>query len=97
MSGRSERQIALRAVVEYHETQLASLVEHVGKALDRFRVGELDAFDMDQVMFQYSRAAKELWKFCNLADTELAASLIADHPPADWWTQAAPSSRKPRR
>jgi hypothetical protein len=34
-----------------------------GEAVDRYRAGELDAFDVDQVLFQYSRAAKELWKF----------------------------------
>ena len=60
----------------YHESQLAVLVERVGDAIDRFRVGELDAFDVDQVLFQYSRAAKELWKFCNLGDPELAANIM---------------------
>lgn len=96
MAGKSERQIAQAAVAQYHEAQLSALVEHVGQGVDRFRRGELDAFEMDQVLFQYSRAAKDLWKFCNLGDTELAASLIADHPPSDWWAKADPTARRSR-
>jgi len=34
--------------------------------------------------FQYSRAAKELWKFCNPLQVEVAAVLIRDQPPSDW-------------
>ena len=44
----------------YHEAQLAVLVAHVGEAVDRFRAGELHAFGVDEVLYQYSRAAKEL-------------------------------------
>ena len=57
----------------YHEAELTVLVQRVGTAMDGFRDGEFDAFDVDQVVFQYSRAAKELWKFCNPGDAELAA------------------------
>ena len=60
MSTKSGREAARESVVKYHESQLAILVKHVGDAIDRFRVGELDAFDVDRVLFQYSRAAKEL-------------------------------------
>jgi hypothetical protein len=77
----------------YHETQLASLVHRVGIAVDRFRGGELDAFDVDQILLQYSRAAKELWKFCNLGDTELAATIAREQPPVDWWERGTPRKR----
>jgi hypothetical protein len=80
-------------VVKYHEGQLAVLVERVGDAIDRFRVGELGAFDLDQVLFQYSRAAKELWKFCNLGDPELAANMMRERPVVDWWARGAPRKR----
>ena len=39
----------------YHQAQLALLVQRVGAEVDRYRAGELDAFDIDQVIFQYSR------------------------------------------
>jgi hypothetical protein len=90
---KSDRQAAREAVATYHETQLAALVERVGSAIDRFRGGELDAFVVDQVLFQYSRAAKELWKFCNLGDTELAANIVREQPAVDWWERGAPRKR----
>jgi hypothetical protein len=65
----------------------------VGEAVDRFRAGELDAFDADQILFLYSRAAKELWKLCNLPDVEFTARVIVDRPPVDWWERGAPRRR----
>jgi hypothetical protein len=76
-------------VAAYHEACLAELVEHVARAVDSFRAGELDAFAADRVLYQYSRSAKELWKFCNLAHVEIAAQAILDGPPIDWWTRGA--------
>lgn len=80
-------------MAKYHEIQLAALVERVGSAIDRFRDGQLDAFDVDQVLFHYLRAAKELWKFCNLGDTELAANIMRERPAVDWWQRGAPMKR----
>lgn len=93
MSSKAERRVAREKVGAYHEEQLDRLVEKVAGAIDRHRAGELDAFDVDAVMFQYSRAAKELWKFCNLTDVEIAARVIADHPSTDWWERGAPRQR----
>ena len=68
---------------------MAELVEHVGRAIDRFRAGELDAFAADRVLYQYSRSAKELWKFCNLADVEMTAQVVLDRSSIDWWGRGA--------
>lgn len=93
MSAKSDRQAARDAVAAYHGDQLAALVERVAAAIDRFRASELDAFDVDQALFQYSRAAKELWKFCNLGPPEIAATIIHEHPAIDWWERGAPKRR----
>ncbi|WP_433789959.1 hypothetical protein [Actinoplanes sp. CA-252034] len=93
MSGKAERAEARSVVAEYHEAELGSLVARVGAALDRHRAGELDAFQVDEVLFQYSRAAKELWKFCNLHQVEFTAAIIRDRPPRDWWERGAPKRR----
>jgi len=93
MSAKSDREAAREAVAAHHETQLAALVERVGSAIDRFRGGQLNAFDVDQVLFHYSRAARELWKFSNLADTELAANIVRERPAVDWWERGAPRKR----
>ncbi|MDF1604469.1 hypothetical protein [Nocardioides sp. YIM 152315] len=85
MSTRSERRAARETVGAYHEEQLGELVRHLRSAVERFDAGELDAFDVDEVVFQYSRAAKELWKFCNLGNVELTARIIRDDQAGDWW------------
>lgn len=89
MSAKSDRQAAREVVAAYHESQLAALLQRVGAAIDRFRGGEMDAFGVDQALFQYSRAAKELWKFCNLGDPELAADILREPPTVDWWERGA--------
>ena len=45
------------------------------------------------MLFQYSRAAKELWKSCNLGDVELTAKTVREGPSVDWWKVAAPRER----
>ena len=90
MTSKSDRRAAREAVAAFHEAQLAGLVAHVGSAVDGFRSGQMDAFDVDQVLFQYARAAKELWKFCNLSDPEFVARLIRDRELMDWWELGAP-------
>jgi hypothetical protein len=89
VSAKSERQAAREAVAAYHEARLAELVEHVGRAIDSFRAGELDAFTADRALYQYSRSAKELWKFCNLVDVEMTAQAVLDRPAIDWWERGA--------
>ncbi len=56
---RSDRRHA-RRLRRIDEARLAELIRHVGEAVDRFRAGELDAFETDQIIFQYSRAARSL-------------------------------------
>ena len=95
MSQKSDRQQAREAVAGYHEAELAELVAHVAEAIDRFRSGELETFDVDEVLFQYSRAAKELWKFCNIGNVQVTAGQLHGAPPIDWWERGAP--RRARR
>lgn len=93
VSDKSERRAARSVVAGYHEAELGALVARVGEAVDRYRAGELDAFEVDQVLFQYSRAAKELWKYCNFGPVELTAAVIREQPPHDWWERGAPRRR----
>jgi hypothetical protein len=96
VSQKSERRQAREAVTSYHGAELAELVAQVAESIDRFRGGELDAFDVDEVLFQYFRAAKELWKFCNIGNVELTASQLREGPPIDWWERGAPQRARPR-
>jgi hypothetical protein len=67
-------------VAAYHEAKLAELVAHVAGEIDRFRDGDLGPFDMDRVLFQYSRAAKELWKYCSLGQRRGDGTLHTRRP-----------------
>lgn len=89
MSAKSDRRAARETVAAYHEEQLGELVRPVKLAIERFQEGEIDAFEVDEVIFQYSRAAKELWKFCNMGHVEIAARIVRDEPPSDWWNRGA--------
>jgi hypothetical protein len=93
VSDKSERRAARSVVAEYHQAELDGLVARVGEAIDRYRAGDLDAFDVDQVLFQYSRAAKKLWKYCNYLQVGMAAAMIREQPPHDWWERGAPRQR----
>jgi hypothetical protein len=90
VSDKAERRTARAEVSAYHERQLTALVVRAGEAIDRHRAGELDACEVDLTLFQYSRAAKELWKFCNLMPVEVEARMVRTEPPADWWERGAP-------
>lgn len=82
LRGAVERREARATVATYHAARLADLIEHVGEAVDRFHAGELDAFEVDGVIFHYGRAAKELWKFCNVGDVALTAQLLGRATPS---------------
>jgi hypothetical protein len=93
VSAKSERRAARETVAAYHEEQLAGLVRRVKLAIEDFEAGKLDAFEVDAIIFQYSRAAKELWKFCNQGQVEFAARIVREEPPSDWWDRGAPRRR----
>jgi hypothetical protein len=94
MGEKSERAAALEVIRDYHAAQLTELVERVGHAIDRLRAGDGDAFDADAVIFQYGRAAKELWKFCNFGDAYNIAEAIRERGGFDWWTLGSPKDRR---
>lgn len=65
------------------------------------RAGEHDAYDVDEVLHQYSRAARELWKFCWLAGAgagvqrtaRVLREMEAEGEPVDWWQLGARRER----
>ncbi|MFE2994889.1 hypothetical protein ACFXG4_07750 [Nocardia sp. NPDC059246] len=95
MATKAERQAARGVVSAYHEAQLGVLIEQVGRAVDRFRASERDAFEVDAVIHQFHRAARQLWSFCaqSGAQVEYTAHLIermaAEGDAIDWWQRGA--------
>jgi hypothetical protein len=102
VSTKAERRAARERVSAYHQSQLAELLSHVEAAIDRYRADEIDAYDMDETIHHYHRAAQELWKFCFSRGGGTHAELIAgvlDRMTAgaeaiDWWERVAPPRRQ---
>lgn len=97
---KAARRAARELVGDYHETKLGELVEHLRDALASYDTGELDAFELDDVVHHYKRAARELWKFCagTGSDVLFAARTLAyweaEEELPDWWRAGAPRSRR---
>lgn len=93
---KEKRRVAQALVVTYHEAELAGLVEHVAEAIERYRAGELDVHDVDEVIHRYHKATQELWKFCFRGGSGSYAEFVAatlEHLTAegerpDWWAAA---------
>lgn len=79
----------------YHEARLAELLEHVREACSDYDAGRLDAFEVDSVIHHYTRAARELWKFCAVGGSQVGIRLgmlelwkeRGENP--DWWEAGA--------
>ena len=80
----------------YHRGQLRTRLEHVRAGFNQFDAGEIDEFDLDDVIHHYKRSAAELWKFCGSSggQWQQAANALrylrerGEEP--DWWERGAP-------
>lgn len=96
---RSRRREAREVIGAYHEQQLRGLLENVREGFARLDAGEIDAFELDDLVHRYKRAANELWKFCGSSGSQWlqAAKTLAylrergEEP--DWWAASAPRQR----
>lgn len=90
-SERAQRRAARKTIAAYHEEQLGLLLGQVRDGFVRLDAGEIDAFELDELIHRYKQAARELWKFCNLNGGGPVSALHAlefqrehgDEP--DWW------------
>jgi hypothetical protein len=94
-----DRRQATNALVgNYHEQQLRLLLEHVREGFRRMDAGEIDPFELDEIIYTYKRSAQKLWSFCS--DTDRAARAVQwrryqAEPEPDWW--GAGQRRRRRR
>ena len=83
----------------YHQEQLRGLLAHVQDGFGRLEAGELDEFELDDLIHRYKQAAKRLWVFCesggNWSSTAAAlADMSARGVERDWWAGSAPRQRR---
>lgn len=96
-SSKARRRADLALVCSYYEARLAELLERVREGFARYDAGELNAFDLDDLIHRYKRATRELWKLCGDV-TGSRAGLIARTleemgsrgEPIDWWERGNP-------
>ena len=77
------------------------LLERVREGFARLDAGEIDAFELDELIHRYKRSARELWKFCGQSGSGwLTAARTVEHLRArgeerpDWWAAGEPRRRR---
>jgi hypothetical protein len=92
----AERRAAREAVGAYHEAELGGLIEHVREGLARYDAGEIDAFELDELIHHYKRATQKLWSFCvgdgsHVYSTARTLDWMREEGELpDWWEHATP-------
>jgi hypothetical protein len=93
---KAERRAARAAVGAYHEAELEKLIERVRDGIDCYDAGEIDAFELDDLIHRYKRSTQKLWSFCTGSggQVEMAARTLewlreqGELP--NWWEEATP-------
>jgi hypothetical protein len=100
-SEKAQRRAARQTIAAYHQEQLQLLLERIRQGFARLDAGEIDVFELDELIHHYKQSARELWKFCNLTGGTPVRALHAlefrrEHgEEPDWW--AAGEHRRRRR
>jgi hypothetical protein len=99
-SERAQRLAARKTIAAYHEEQLRGLLEHVREGFARLDAGEIDVFELDDIIHHYKRSARELWKFCGSSGSEwmravgMLEFLREQDDEPDWWEAGFPRARR---
>ncbi len=98
---KARRKAAAERTAEYHEHQLRLLLEHVRDGIARLDAGEIDPFELDDLIHHYKRSSQKLWSFCcGQAGAMEQAALTLEwrqemgEPEPDWWEAGAPHRRR---
>jgi hypothetical protein len=94
---KARRRAAGVLIDDFHERQLRGLLERVRDGFARMDAGEIDPFELDDLIHRYKRSAQKLWSFCSGtgSDRERAALTLEwwreeGEPEPDWWEAGAP-------
>jgi hypothetical protein len=93
---KAQRRTARELIAAYHQEQLSALLEHVREGFAQLCSGEIDEFELDDLIHRYRRAAVELCRFCGstggqwLRAANTPAYLRERGEEPDWWARSAP-------
>ena len=94
-AAKADRRAAWEFIAAYHQTELRALLEHVRAGLAQLDAGEIDEFDLDDLIHHYKRSAAELWKFCGSSGGQWqqaanTLTYVREHSEEpDWWEMGA--------
>ena len=94
-SDKAMRQEARAIVGAYHQEQLRASLEHVRAAFAQLDAGEIDEFELDDLIHRYKRAANALWTFSGSSGGQwlqaaTALAYMRERGEAhDWWAESA--------
>jgi hypothetical protein len=97
---KAERRAARELISAYHQSQLRALLDRVRVGFAQLDAGEIDEFDLDDLIHHYKRSAAKLWQFCGSTGgqwLQAARTLRYLHETGeepDWWEAGA--SRRDR-
>jgi hypothetical protein len=98
---KARRRAARQLIGEYHEEQLRLLLDRVRDGFAKMDAGEIDPFDLDELIHHYKRSAQKLWSFCGSSGGawERAALTLEwereqGEPETDWWEVGRPHRRQ---
>jgi hypothetical protein len=97
---KAERRAARDMIVAYHQAQLRALLEHVRSGFAQLDAGDIDEFELDDLIFHYKKSAAKLWSFCDssgrrsLGAASALTYLREEGREPDWW--AAGGTRRER-
>lgn len=93
---KAERRVARARLGAYHEAELAKLIDRIRDGLTCYDAGEIDAFELDELVHRYKRATQKLWSFCVGSGSHAVTMVRAleraeqeDDLP-NWWAAAEP-------
>jgi hypothetical protein len=93
---KAQRRAARELIAAYHQQELRRLLERVREGFAQLDSGDIDEFDLDDLIHRYKRAAGELWKFCGssggqwLQAAKALTYLRERGEEPDWWAQSGP-------
>ena len=91
---------ARNRVAAYHEQELAALINRLRSGLQQLDAGEIDVFELDDLVHHYKRSAQKLWSFCTGGGSDIrwAARMLelaeTEDEAYDWWELGAPQRRR---
>jgi len=101
-SEKARRRAAREMIAAYHEEQLQKLLQHVRAGFAQLDAGEIDAFELDEIIHHYKRSAAKLWTFCGssggqwLHAAETLAYLRETGDEPDWWSRGDSRRQSPQ-